>query len=75
MAWQITERKMENIKNTNADLVVTVCPACIQRIQGGINLKEMPQRTLHIAELLDRAYTAADTAKERGREPVAAGRG
>ncbi|MCL4535927.1 MAG: (Fe-S)-binding protein [Bacteroidetes bacterium] len=71
VAWEITSQKLTNIRNTGADTVVTVCPACIQRIQGGINIEEMPQKVLHIAELLDRAYAAE---KARQREPVLAGK-
>jgi glycolate oxidase iron-sulfur subunit len=59
VAWEITQRKLENIANTNADIVVTVCPACIQRILGGVNIKAMPQKVLHIAQLLDQSYAAA----------------
>jgi glycolate oxidase iron-sulfur subunit len=58
VAWDITQRKLDNIANTKADIVVTVCPACIQRIQGGLHIKGMPQQVLHIAQLLDQAYAA-----------------
>ncbi len=68
-AWEITQQKLRNIQDTGADTVVTACPACIQRIQGGINLKQMPQRVLHIAQLLDRAYRAP---KRASREPALA---
>ena len=70
VASGITERKMSNIANTGADLVVSACPACQQRLQGGINLAGMSQKAVHVVELLDRAYSVA-----RPRAEVEAGKG
>jgi glycolate oxidase iron-sulfur subunit len=64
LAWAITQRKVKNIENTHADMVVTACPACIQRLQGGINLRGISQKVVHVVELLDMAYAAADAQAE-----------
>ncbi|MGQ9676184.1 MAG: (Fe-S)-binding protein [Chloroflexota bacterium] len=59
VAWAITRRKLENIKAADAQTVITACPACLQRLQGGLRQTGMPQSTLHIVELLDRALAVA----------------
>ena len=67
LAWHITHRKIENIRRTQADIVLTACPACIQRLQGGLKRLGSPQPTLHISELLDRALAARQGAATAGR--------
>ena len=52
-ATAISNKKVENIKKTNADYVVTNCPACYQRIKGSLEINKMPQKVMHIIELLD----------------------
>jgi len=52
-ATAISRKKVENIKKTNADYVVTNCPACYQRIKGSLTINNMPQKVMHIVELLD----------------------
>jgi glycolate oxidase iron-sulfur subunit len=49
----ISNKKIENIKKTNADYVVTNCPACYHRLKGNIEANKLPQKILHIIELLD----------------------
>lgn len=53
-ATAISNKKVENIKKTNAEYVVTNCPACYQRIKGSLEINKMPQKVLHIIELLDK---------------------
>lgn len=65
LAIPTSRRKVENIARTGADTVVTGCPACIQRIQGTLNLAGMKKRVVHPIQLLDEAYRAAE-------KPVAA---
>ncbi|MGI6227787.1 MAG: (Fe-S)-binding protein [Peptococcales bacterium] len=52
-ATSISRKKVENIKKTNADYLVTNCPACYQRIKGSLEQNNMPQKVMHIIELLD----------------------
>ncbi|MFZ5946224.1 MAG: (Fe-S)-binding protein [Bacillota bacterium] len=51
-ATSISNKKMENIKKTNADYVVTNCPACYHRLKGSLEINKMPQKVVHIVELL-----------------------
>ena len=56
MAGQLQRRKVENIRATGADAVVTANPGCIIQIQQGLEGGARPIRVLHIVELLDEAY-------------------
>ncbi|MFZ7104195.1 MAG: (Fe-S)-binding protein [Peptococcaceae bacterium] len=49
----ISNKKVENIAKTEADYVVTNCPACYHRIKGSLEINKQPQKVLHIAEILD----------------------
>jgi glycolate dehydrogenase iron-sulfur subunit len=40
--------------------VVTANPGCILRIAAGLRERGVPMRVLHIVELLDAVYAAAD---------------
>ena len=58
MAGRLQRRKVENIRATGADAVVTANPGCIIQIQQGLEGGDRPVRVLHIVELLDEAYRA-----------------
>ena len=45
------------IKATGADAVVTICPFCKLNLQDGLDAIDCEDiKTLHILELLDKAY-------------------
>lgn len=53
LAKKIADKKMESIKSTGADIVVSSCPGCeIQLIDGAIRNK-LPVKVMHIMELLE----------------------
>jgi len=53
LSKKIADKKMESIKATGADIVVTGCPGCqIQLIDNTIRHK-MPVKVMHIMELLE----------------------
>jgi len=56
MAGQLQRRKIENIRATGAEAVITANPGCIIHIQQGLAGGARPIRVLHIVELLDEAY-------------------
>jgi L-lactate dehydrogenase complex protein LldE len=45
-------RKIENIKKTQADTLVTCEPSCLINISSGLHRREIPTQVLHIAEIL-----------------------
>ncbi len=56
VSTDITVQKVQNIKNTNADLVATSCPACMLRLQGGVNKAGQKQKVMHVADVMANAY-------------------
>jgi len=56
VSTDITVQKTQNIKDTNADLVATSCPACMLRLQGGINKAGQKQKVMHVADVMAHAY-------------------
>jgi glycolate oxidase iron-sulfur subunit len=56
MAGRLQERKVQNIRATGADAVVTANPGCIIQIAQGLANGGKPVQVLHIVELLDEAY-------------------
>jgi len=55
LSMRILERKMENIRGTGAQIVVTPCPACIMQLRYGARKFAVPVHVMHLAELLAQA--------------------
>ena len=47
----IQAKKIESIKNTGADVVVTSCPGCMIQLMDGIKRKNLPVKVMHINQL------------------------
>jgi glycolate oxidase iron-sulfur subunit len=60
LAEKILERKIDNIEQTGADLVVTTNPGCLLQIEHGLKEKNSKTKVLHLAELLIKAYKNED---------------
>lgn len=56
MANEVLSWKTENIKNTDAEIVVASNPGCAIQIAYGMRKEGKPVEVLHLAELLERAY-------------------
>ena len=52
LAVQVLDRKMENLKKTDADVLVTTCPACILQLSFGVRRHGMKVSVKHLTELL-----------------------
>jgi glycolate oxidase iron-sulfur subunit len=52
---QILDRKLENVKATGAELLVTANPGCHLQLVWGLKQAGMTQRVMHITELLGMA--------------------
>ena len=63
MAARLLERKMAHVEATGASAVVTANPGCILQIAAGLRARGRDVTVLHVVEVLDQAYAAA----ERGR--------
>jgi glycolate oxidase iron-sulfur subunit len=47
--------KMESVKQTRAQIIVTANPGCILQLRAGAAIHKTDQEVLHVVELLDRA--------------------
>lgn len=56
---RILERKMENIRSTGAEIVVTPCPACVMQLRYGAEKFAVPVKVMHLSELLRQALPGA----------------
>ena len=52
LSRQVLDRKMENLKKTGADLLVTSCPACVIQLSFGVRRHSLNTRVCHISEIV-----------------------
>jgi glycolate oxidase iron-sulfur subunit len=62
MATRLLHRKVEHVRATGAEAVVTANPGCILQIQSGLRAHGADVGVLHIVEVLDRAYSSEGAA-------------
>ncbi len=51
LAMRVLERKMENLKGTGADLLVTTCPACMIQLAHGVRRAGLAVEVRHLVQL------------------------
>ncbi len=51
LSQKVLDRKMENLKKTNADILVTSCPACMIQLSYGIRRHGLKTKVLHISQI------------------------
>ncbi len=56
MARRLLNRKVNNIKDTEADLVVAGNPGCLMQIRAGLQQRSLPIKAVHTVDLLAEAY-------------------
>ena len=59
LSRKVLARKMNHVAKTGADLLVSICPACVMQLSSGVSQQKLPVRVLEIVELLDNSYRAA----------------
>lgn len=60
MAAALLEQKMQMVNLTGAEIVTTANPGCMIQLRAGVEKFGKGQRVLHVVELLDEAYRAAE---------------
>lgn len=55
LATQVLNRKIENVRKTGADLLVTACPACMIQLAFGIRRHRLGVAVRHISQMADRS--------------------
>ncbi len=56
-SMHILNRKMENLKETGAEVLTTECPGCLIQLSYGVRRAGIPVRVVHIGQLLRDVYT------------------
>jgi glycolate oxidase iron-sulfur subunit len=54
LSLKILEKKMEDIRNTGAEVVVTSCSGCMLQLKDGAHHKGMKVEVLHLTEVLQK---------------------
>jgi len=57
----VLDRKMDNLKSTNANVIASGCPGCQMQLTTGIKRSGLDVKVVHPIVLLDQAYTNGDT--------------
>ncbi len=52
LSQKVLDRKMENLKKTNADILVTSCPACMIQLSYGIRRHGLKTKVSHISQVV-----------------------
>ena len=60
LSMQILEKKMGNVKLAAAEVIATANPGCMLQLQAGVRKWGREERVVHVVELLDEAYQAAE---------------
>jgi glycolate oxidase iron-sulfur subunit len=58
LSMKILDRKMKNLKDSQAEVIVTGCPGCEIQLSQGIARSHQKVRLKHIIELLAEAYSS-----------------
>ncbi len=61
LSMKVLARKMENVQNTGAGILVSSCPACIMQLSHGVKMCKLDIRTASIVEILDEALGGKKT--------------
>lgn len=60
LSTKINDHKVDDIKQTGAEVLVTGCSACRMHITDGLNRQNVPVKVMHTAQLLEMAYAAKE---------------
>jgi glycolate oxidase iron-sulfur subunit len=58
LSRKVLDRKMNNVKQTGADLLVTSCPACMIQLSYGVRKHGLQTKVCHISEVLRSGFKA-----------------
>ena len=58
LSRNVLDRKMNNVKQTGADLLVTSCPACMIQLSYGVRKHGLKTKVCHISELISQNRSA-----------------
>lgn len=56
LSMKVLEEKMENVKATGAEMIVSANPGCMLQLEAGCRRAGLNLPVVHVVDLLDRAY-------------------
>jgi len=56
MAMALLRKKMDDVNETGAEVIVTANPGCMLQLRAGVKKFGHGQRVAHVVEILDEAY-------------------
>ena len=65
LSRKVGEKKVQNIRVSGAEMVVTSCPSCTMQIADLLTHEGLLMEIVHPVELLDRAYRKQELSKLR----------
>jgi glycolate oxidase iron-sulfur subunit len=63
MAMALLRKKMDAVKSTGAQVIVTANPGCMLQLAAGARRFSHGEKVVHVVEILDQAYRAAKESK------------
>jgi len=63
LSMKVLARKMQNVAQTDAELLITCCPGCSMQLAHGIREHRLEMKSMELIELLDLAYQS--TSKDK----------
>lgn len=57
LSMKVLDRKIKNVESTDADLLVTSCPACMIQLSHGVRRAGLKTKVCHISEIVTGAVT------------------
>jgi glycolate oxidase iron-sulfur subunit len=60
LARRIIDRKINNVKKTGADFVITSCPSCVLHLDYGCRINGLTTRALHLSQFLQNTASYRD---------------
>ena len=64
-SWKVLNRKLDNIEETEADIVASGCPGCRMQLHTGLQRRGNSKRVVHPITLLDEAYGLLDGGEDK----------
>ncbi len=68
IAKEIGQKKANQIAATGAEAVATSCPSCMMQLEDMLRRSGLPQRVVHIAELIAENYPPLEESMERSHQ-------
>jgi len=53
LSQKIGKNKIDSIERTYADVVVNTCPGCMIQLIDGIERNKLPQKVVHMMEIIE----------------------